>query len=457
MPMTGDNPNKMSRPVAFSASGDGVNVATLTGTYTLTFQSEQHQNLDPGGAHRDVALPAVVEEKKGCFFAIYNAADAAENLVIKSGVTTIATIGQGESVLVVQSPTAWKIAMALPASASLTGTANAWTDTQTFQNVILGAASELTIAAGAVAATRSYHTIDTEADAASDDLDDITGLAAGEILLVTPANAARTVVLKHAVGASKIACPGARDISLAESTDWALLVSNGTQATVVAYNTLANGGGGLGSALASTANGLGASLVGIEDTATFYAGTNLETVLAELAIAIGGTTSTARNYTSNLVVADNDTMLTAVSKLDTQLGAYQDQAVAATITCPSPAGGVNDATLTVTLKRAHDNTTALSSARQVRVFSPSAAYSDAPAPPNASLTLVATTGSVVATIVAGAEWLVQTDATGVFAATATNTDDETAIFQVSTAGAVSDITKRAVVVGSTSVSTTWGP
>ena len=60
--------------------------------------------------------------------------------------------------------------------------------------------SELTIASGSVAATRTYHTIDTESDTASDDLDTITvaGVADDAILIITAANTARTVVVKHA-------------------------------------------------------------------------------------------------------------------------------------------------------------------------------------------------------------------------------------------------------------------
>jgi len=100
------------------------------------------------------------------------------------------------------------------------------------------AASELTIASGVVAATQLVHSIDTEADAASDDLDSITGGQAEQMVLVRPASAARTVVIKHAIGANKIATPGGISISLAEATDWALLMYNGTQWSVVGSSAL---------------------------------------------------------------------------------------------------------------------------------------------------------------------------------------------------------------------------
>lgn len=63
-----------------------------------------------------------------------------------------------------------------------------------------GASTELTISAGVVTATKSSHTIDTEGNAASDDLDTISGGAEGDILHLEANNAARTVVLKDGTG-----------------------------------------------------------------------------------------------------------------------------------------------------------------------------------------------------------------------------------------------------------------
>lgn len=73
-------------------------------------------------------------------------------------------------------------------------------------------AGELTIATGAVTATGSYHTIDTESDAASDDLDTINGGVAGRELFVQAEHTDRTVVVKHNTG--NIFNPSAVDVSL---------------------------------------------------------------------------------------------------------------------------------------------------------------------------------------------------------------------------------------------------
>lgn len=87
-------------------------------------------------------------------------------------------------------------------------------------NVSLGqqAATELTIAAGAVTPTRAAHVIDTQGDAASDDLATIStaNIADGGLLLLSAAHDARTVIIKHT------ASPGAGGIFLLTQTDFAL-------------------------------------------------------------------------------------------------------------------------------------------------------------------------------------------------------------------------------------------
>ena len=68
------------------------------------------------------------------------------------------------------------------------------------ENILLEEADELIINAGSVTLTKSYHAIDTEADAATDDLDTIAGGTEGRILIVCAEHTDRTVVLKHGTG-----------------------------------------------------------------------------------------------------------------------------------------------------------------------------------------------------------------------------------------------------------------
>lgn len=67
----------------------------LGATFVMDADMPPLISLDPGGAGREVDLPA---EEKGLWFLISNTADAAETLTVKedSAVTTIATLGQDE-------------------------------------------------------------------------------------------------------------------------------------------------------------------------------------------------------------------------------------------------------------------------------------------------------------------------------------------------------------------------
>ena len=128
--------------------------------------------------------------------------------------------------------------------------------------------------------------------------------------------------------------------------------------------------------------------------------------------------------------------------------------VKATCAGADAGGGGTTALLSVQLNKI-DGTSAISAARQVVLIANSAQYSQNTPVPNASLSLgTVTAGSVIS----GSQgvWLVETNASGLFACTATNTDDETVYWSVcNPAGGVSDITKSCVVVGSNSDASTW--
>lgn len=72
--------------------------------------------------------------------------------------------------------------------------------------------------------------------------------------------------------------------------------------------------------IASTSNGKGASIVGVEDLSAYFTGTDLETVLNELEAQIGGDTSGTFNFTEDNVLADNDALYAALDKLDLKWG-----------------------------------------------------------------------------------------------------------------------------------------
>jgi len=99
-----------------------------------------------------------------------------------------------------------------------------------------------TIAAGVAITTKTVVKVATEAGAATDDLDSITGGVTGDLLLLTPNDSGDTVVVKHAVGADKFLLVYDLDYSMGivggGGTDatryWLLCIHNGTQWVEVA-------------------------------------------------------------------------------------------------------------------------------------------------------------------------------------------------------------------------------
>jgi hypothetical protein len=108
---------------------------------------------------------------------------------------------------------------------------------------------ELTISSGAITVTGTNHTIDTESDAASDDLDTINGGTDGQILIVRAENAARTVVLKDGTG--NIETPDGNDIELDEVAKEVILKYDGATSDWHVLSSPAAGGGGAWELLAT--------------------------------------------------------------------------------------------------------------------------------------------------------------------------------------------------------------
>lgn len=106
---------------------------------------------------------------------------------------------------------------------------------QAFDQANLGSASTLTLASDTVTVTKSFHLIDTEASASTDNLATINGGSAGDILVFAAANSSRDVVVKHGTGNIKI--DSEADVTLTTANMIIIAVYNGT-------NWLAKGIGG---------------------------------------------------------------------------------------------------------------------------------------------------------------------------------------------------------------------
>ena len=98
------------------------------------------------------------------------------------------------------------------------------------------AQTELTISGGVVTPTVGNHSIDTQGDSSSDDLDNIllTNTPAGSLIFIRAENASRTVVIKHlSGGAGQISTVDGSDISLDDIKVWVGLLLIGTTWEVV--------------------------------------------------------------------------------------------------------------------------------------------------------------------------------------------------------------------------------
>ena len=75
--------------------------------------------------------------------------------------------------------------------------------------------TERTISTGIISVTQAWHSIDTESDAASDDLVTISGFSVGTMYYFQAEDTDRTVVFKHGTG--NLRCNGGTDLSLADT------------------------------------------------------------------------------------------------------------------------------------------------------------------------------------------------------------------------------------------------
>lgn len=95
----------------------GVLNQTLGGTFAVPADAPHVLALDPGGANRDVTLPA--SPQLGDFFWLINMADAAEVITVKdsggSGLTPACTPTQNEAAFIFYTGAAWRAVVALGA------------------------------------------------------------------------------------------------------------------------------------------------------------------------------------------------------------------------------------------------------------------------------------------------------------------------------------------------------
>lgn len=148
-------------------------------------------------------------------------------------------------------------------------------DTTLTGDLNLPSDGELTIASGSITTTGSNHSVDTEGDAATDDLDTIVAGSDGQLLLLTIADDARDVVVKHGTG--NIVTPNGEDITIDTTAQKLLLSYDGANWTVVssfnqkALQAEAEAGSGTG-LMDATLVGQAIAALTPTDTVVFAAG-----------------------------------------------------------------------------------------------------------------------------------------------------------------------------------------
>lgn len=100
----------------------------------------------------------------------------------------------------------------------------------------------LTLASGVATVTQSFHKLDTEGAAATDDLTTFTGLVDGTVYYFHAVSAARVITVKH--GTANIYTSNAADIVLDATAKVLTILASGGDALVVNITSATGGGGG---------------------------------------------------------------------------------------------------------------------------------------------------------------------------------------------------------------------
>ena len=78
-----------------------------------------------------------------------------------------------------------------------------------------------------ITVTKPYHTVDTNADGATDDLENIAGGVAGMIIVLQAEDNARVTTLKHDSSSGNLRLSGATDFALSNKDATISLIYNG--------------------------------------------------------------------------------------------------------------------------------------------------------------------------------------------------------------------------------------
>lgn len=218
---------------AFEALPGGHDAVTLNAAADAVFGlSTQQITLDTQAANKVWAGPESGDAAAPTFRLLVssdipdNAANTSGTAANLSGTPTLpnGTAGTTQS----QADNSTKIATTAYVDTGLSGKSD------TTHNHYV-APSELTISGGSITATQLMHTVDTEEDAATDNLDTITAGSSGQWLYLRAEHTARTVVLRHNQGNIYT---GGQNVSLTDTTRFVILFYDNTLTKWVVVNSI---------------------------------------------------------------------------------------------------------------------------------------------------------------------------------------------------------------------------
>lgn len=213
--------------VGASSNAFSSQVVTVSNNTNIT--SVYENNTVVATASLTLSLLGAAAAGDGFYFSVRN--NSSGNVTLDpdgseliNGASTV-VLAPSQSCIVVCNGTAWyTLGLGVQADADNTFSGdNTFTGNNSFAGkVSLPTSGELTISSGVITVTGANHNVDTESDAASDDLDTINGSVDGSLLYLRSNDDARTVVIKHGTG--NIATFDGADITLDDTNKVAVLV-----------------------------------------------------------------------------------------------------------------------------------------------------------------------------------------------------------------------------------------
>lgn len=202
----------MEIPLAL-VSGDVLTIEMVSGKtttmpkYAVSGITKLDAAVSAGGSLTDTSPVTVYTATADAYMLrvdVANIDSVSNTFVVKRGATTILrrTIAAGASENLLDSARGPQGDTGVQGPQGAQGTPGAAGTTTGVTDLSFAAATELTIASGAITITQGNHTVDTEGDAASDTLTTINGTASERLLLLRPANTGRRVILDGTISSN---------------------------------------------------------------------------------------------------------------------------------------------------------------------------------------------------------------------------------------------------------------